>query len=130
MVNRRTDNNMTKWKRTNSDLQKTTQKKIEQQKPRLKAEMNSGVVEGWAVPAPLVASVVMLLFLQITHYFMFSLKRITFGYGYYAIAFGVQQLSGSLYLNMFLLSIVEIPAQMLTYFLNNWYVWHLKSNIV
>jgi len=37
---------MTKRKRTNSDLQKTTQKKIEQQESRLKAGMNSGVAEG------------------------------------------------------------------------------------
>lgn len=41
------------------------------------------------------------------------------GYAYYAISFGVEQLSGSIYLNMFLLSIVEIPATLLTWWLNN-----------
>ncbi|XP_062619785.1 solute carrier family 22 member 4-like [Saccostrea cucullata] len=41
------------------------------------------------------------------------------GYAYYAISFGVEQLSGSLYLNMFLLSVVEIPATLITWFLNN-----------
>ncbi|OWF39251.1 organic cation transporter protein-like [Mizuhopecten yessoensis] len=41
------------------------------------------------------------------------------GYGYYAISFGVQSLSGNLYLNMFLLSAVEVPAQMSNYFLTN-----------
>ncbi|XP_060063863.1 solute carrier family 22 member 21-like [Ylistrum balloti] len=41
------------------------------------------------------------------------------GYGYYAISFGVQHLSGNLYLNMFLLSAVEIPTQILNYFFTN-----------
>ncbi|OWF39981.1 solute carrier family 22 member 21-like [Mizuhopecten yessoensis] len=41
------------------------------------------------------------------------------GYGYYAISFGVQSLSGNLYYNMFLLSVVEVPAQMSTYYLAN-----------
>ncbi|XP_033761116.1 solute carrier family 22 member 4-like isoform X2 [Pecten maximus] len=41
------------------------------------------------------------------------------GYGYYAISFGVQSLSGSLYLNMFLLSVVEIPGQVSSYYLTN-----------
>ncbi|XP_063443225.1 solute carrier family 22 member 21-like [Mytilus trossulus] len=50
---------------------------------------------------------------------LLAVSWISFGYGYYAIAFGVQQLSGSLYLNMFLLSIVEVPSQVITYFLNN-----------
>ncbi|XP_060063859.1 organic cation/carnitine transporter 2-like [Ylistrum balloti] len=40
-------------------------------------------------------------------------------YGYYAISFGVQHLSGNLYLNMFLLSAVEVPALILNYFLTN-----------
>ncbi|OWF39254.1 solute carrier family 22 member 6-A-like [Mizuhopecten yessoensis] len=41
------------------------------------------------------------------------------GYGFYAISFGVQSLSGSLYLNMFLLSVVEIPAQASSFYLTN-----------
>ncbi|XP_033760703.1 solute carrier family 22 member 4-like [Pecten maximus] len=41
------------------------------------------------------------------------------GYGFYAISFGVQSLSGSLYLNMFLLSVVDIPGQVSSYFLAN-----------
>ena len=49
-----------------------------------------------------------------------SFYRLACGYGYYAISFGVEQLSGSLYLNMFLLSIVEIPALLLTWYMNNW----------
>ncbi|KAJ8300868.1 hypothetical protein KUTeg_022387 [Tegillarca granosa] len=36
------------------------------------------------------------------------------GYVYYAISFGVQKLSGSLYLNLFLLSAVEIPGNAVT----------------
>ncbi|XP_033760155.1 solute carrier family 22 member 5-like [Pecten maximus] len=41
------------------------------------------------------------------------------GYGYYSISFAVQSLSGNLYLNMFLLSAVEVPAQIITFFLAN-----------
>ncbi|VDI56472.1 MFS transporter, OCT family, solute carrier family 22 (organic cation transporter), member 4/5 [Mytilus galloprovincialis] len=44
---------------------------------------------------------------------------ISCGYTYYAISFGVQQLSGSLYLNMFLLSIVEVPSLLLAWFFNH-----------
>ncbi|KAK3087933.1 hypothetical protein FSP39_012595 [Pinctada imbricata] len=43
----------------------------------------------------------------------------TCAYVYYAISFNVQSLSGSIYLNMFLLSMVEIPANVLTMYLNN-----------
>lgn len=56
-------------------------------------------------------------------------NRLACGYGYYAISFGVEQLSGSLYLNMFLLSIVEIPALLLTWYMNNWYVY-VNGNIM
>ncbi|KAK7093385.1 hypothetical protein V1264_007150 [Littorina saxatilis] len=38
---------------------------------------------------------------------------------YYFLAFGAENLSGNLYLNIFLLSIVEIPAMFLSAFLNN-----------
>ncbi|XP_069110508.1 organic cation transporter protein-like [Argopecten irradians] len=41
------------------------------------------------------------------------------GYTFYAISFGVQSLSGNLYYNMFLVTVVEVPAQMSTYFLSN-----------
>ncbi|XP_033761809.1 solute carrier family 22 member 21-like [Pecten maximus] len=41
------------------------------------------------------------------------------GYAYYAISFGVQSLSGNLFYNMFLITVVEVPAQMSTYFLSN-----------
>jgi hypothetical protein len=43
-------------KRTNNDLQNTTQKtKIEQYEPHLKQEVNAGAPEWYAVPASLVA---------------------------------------------------------------------------
>lgn len=42
------------------------------------------------------------------------------GYGYYAISFGVQKLSGDLYLNMTLLSLVEIPTLCTIIYLVNW----------
>ncbi|XP_062570126.1 solute carrier family 22 member 4-like [Saccostrea cucullata] len=41
------------------------------------------------------------------------------GYSYYAITFAVDQLSGSLYLNMFLLSLVEIPGTLSSWYFNN-----------
>lgn len=62
----------------------------------------------------------------IYNYSVLSLDRMACGYAYYAISFGVEQLSGSIYLNMFLLSIVEIPATLLTWWLNNWYLYILS----
>ena len=56
------------------------------------------------------------------HMQLYYSHRFASGYGYYAISFGVDSLSGDLYLNMFLLSIVEIPAQVFSWFLNNKYV--------
>ncbi|XP_060063907.1 solute carrier family 22 member 6-A-like [Ylistrum balloti] len=50
---------------------------------------------------------------------LLGLAWMSCGYGYYAISFGVQSLSGSLYLNMFLLSVVEIPTQVSSYYLTN-----------
>nr|KAG5690112.1 hypothetical protein BaRGS_010703 [Batillaria attramentaria] len=41
------------------------------------------------------------------------------GLVYYILSFGVEHLSGNLYMNMFLLSAVEIPAMMVTWILNN-----------
>ncbi|KAK3105862.1 hypothetical protein FSP39_007255 [Pinctada imbricata] len=43
----------------------------------------------------------------------------TCAYVYYAISFNVQKLSGNIYLNMSLLSIVEMPANAVTICLNN-----------
>ncbi|XP_053393558.1 organic cation transporter protein-like isoform X2 [Mercenaria mercenaria] len=42
-------------------------------------------------------------------------------YGYYGITFGVKSLSGDLYLNMFLINVVETPVMVLTAFLVNWF---------
>lgn len=58
---------------------------------------------------------------QAKYTFLVSVTWLCCGYGYYAIAFGVQELSGDLYLNMFLLSIVEAPAQFITWFFNNYF---------
>ncbi|XP_062598101.1 solute carrier family 22 member 4-like [Saccostrea cucullata] len=41
------------------------------------------------------------------------------GYAYYAISYSVDQLSGNLYLNMFLLSVIDIPALMSIWYLSN-----------
>ncbi|XP_060063862.1 organic cation transporter-like protein [Ylistrum balloti] len=41
------------------------------------------------------------------------------GYGYYGVSFEVKGLTGNVYLNMALLSIVEIPAVMTLYFFTN-----------
>ena len=64
-VNRRkTDNTMVKTKkdkRTNNDLQSTTQKtKDRPARTSLKPGMNSGAPDGLAVPAPLVTPVLLL----------------------------------------------------------------------
>ncbi|XP_061184984.1 solute carrier family 22 member 4-like [Saccostrea echinata] len=53
------------------------------------------------------------------HSFLLWFIWLASGYSYYAISFGVEELSGDLYLNMFLLSAVEIPAQAVTWFFNN-----------
>ena len=47
--------------------------------------------------------------------------RFSCGLVYYILSFGVEQLSGNLYLNMFLLSVVEIPGMLVTTILNNRY---------
>jgi hypothetical protein len=49
--------------------------------------------------------------------------RIACGYVYTGLAFGVMSLSGSLYLNMFLMGCVEAPAQVLVLLFNNVYVF-------
>ncbi|KAJ8313016.1 hypothetical protein KUTeg_010389 [Tegillarca granosa] len=41
------------------------------------------------------------------------------GYTFYAISFGVQKMSGSIYLNIFLLSMVDLPSNLLTYYTCN-----------
>ncbi|XP_053397068.1 solute carrier family 22 member 21-like [Mercenaria mercenaria] len=49
---------------------------------------------------------------------LFSLIWLFSAYSYYGIAFGVQELSGSLYLNMFLVSIVDVPGNILVVIFN------------
>jgi len=44
--------------------------------------------------------------------------RISCGYGYYAISFGVQQLSGNLYINLILINAMEIISIVVWYFTN------------
>ena len=55
-VNGRTDNTMDKMKRTNIDLQNTTQKITHK-----KTGVNSDALEGLAAPAPLVTPIVLLI---------------------------------------------------------------------
>ena len=62
IITRRTDNTMTnrKGKKTNNDLQNTTQKtKDRERRTLIKPGMESGIPEGYAVPAPHVAPVVL-----------------------------------------------------------------------
>jgi hypothetical protein len=62
-VKGQTDNTMATWKRTNNDLQNTTQKtKVVQHEPHIKPRMNSDAVEGYAVLVPLVTSVMLLYY--------------------------------------------------------------------
>ncbi|KAK7090345.1 hypothetical protein V1264_010154 [Littorina saxatilis] len=49
----------------------------------------------------------------------FNFTWFSCGLVYYVLSFGAEQLSGSLYLNVFLLTVVEIPAMLLTTVLNN-----------
>ncbi|XP_061184985.1 organic anion transporter 3-like [Saccostrea echinata] len=53
------------------------------------------------------------------HSFLLWFIWLSSGYSYYAISFGVEELSGDLYLNIILLSTVEIPAQAVTWYFNN-----------
>ncbi|XP_062616417.1 solute carrier family 22 member 4-like, partial [Saccostrea cucullata] len=53
------------------------------------------------------------------HSFLLWFIWLSTGYSYFAISFGVEELSGDLYLNIILLSLVEIPAQLATWYLNN-----------
>lgn len=40
-------------------------------------------------------------------------------YTFYALSFGVQEMSGSIYLNIFLLNLIDLPGNLLTYVLSN-----------
>ncbi|XP_062595074.1 solute carrier family 22 member 4-like, partial [Saccostrea cucullata] len=53
------------------------------------------------------------------HSFLLWFIWLSTGYSYFAISFGVEELSGDLYLNIILLSLVEIPVQLVTWYLNN-----------
>ncbi|XP_060073041.1 solute carrier family 22 member 6-B-like [Ylistrum balloti] len=44
---------------------------------------------------------------------------VTASYVYYAISFGVQNLSGNIYINIFLINIIDVPAQLITYYMAN-----------
>ena len=46
--------------------------------------------------------------------------RVELGLAGYGIQFGIQKLSGSLYLNMFLIGIIGAPLSFLTIYLTNW----------
>lgn len=48
-------------------------------------------------------------------------------YNYYGISFGVDKLSGSLYLNMFILSVLEFPGAFLSWFFMNKYVKRIST---
>ncbi|XP_034329452.2 solute carrier family 22 member 6-A [Magallana gigas] len=48
-----------------------------------------------------------------------SFAWIAMAYNYYGISFGVDKLSGSLYLNMFILSVLEFPGAFLSWFFMN-----------
>ncbi|XP_033761146.1 solute carrier family 22 member 6-A-like [Pecten maximus] len=50
---------------------------------------------------------------------LLSVGWITASYVYYAISFGVQSLSGDIYINIFLINIIDIPAQIVTYYMAN-----------
>ena len=40
-------------------------------------------------------------------------------YGYYGLTFGIQNMAGNLYLNMFLVNIVEVPVNFVTIYAVN-----------
>ncbi|KAJ8313014.1 hypothetical protein KUTeg_010387 [Tegillarca granosa] len=49
-----------------------------------------------------------------------KIKEMVFSaYTFYAISFGVQKMSGSINLNIFLLSLVDLPSNLLTYYMYN-----------
>lgn len=52
-------------------------------------------------------------------YSLLLIARFSCGYAYYAISYSVDQLSGDLYLNMFLLSVIDIPALISIWYLSN-----------
>lgn len=45
-------------------------------------------------------------------------NRITCGYGFYAISFGVQQLSGNIYVNTVMLGAMEVVSIIVAYITN------------
>ena len=42
-------------------------------------------------------------------------------YGYYGLTFGIQNMAGNMYLNMFLVNIIELPANCLAMYAVNRY---------
>ncbi|KAH3709058.1 solute carrier family 22 member 6-like isoform X1 [Dreissena polymorpha] len=51
---------------------------------------------------------------------LFALIWLFSSYSYYGIAFGVQELSGDFYLNLFLVSVIDIPGDSLAVLFNTW----------
>ena len=40
-------------------------------------------------------------------------------YAYYGLTFGIQNMAGDLYLNMFLSNVIEVPANLITMYIVN-----------
>ncbi|KAK3093101.1 hypothetical protein FSP39_011054 [Pinctada imbricata] len=57
---------------------------------------------------------------QVRRTILLGVGWLSCGYGYYAIYYGVDQLTGNIYLNLFLLSVVDIPATIALWGLQNW----------
>ena len=47
--------------------------------------------------------------------------RASMSYGYYGLTFGIQNMAGNMYLNMFLVNIIELPANCLAMYAVNRY---------
>lgn len=56
---------------------------------------------------------------SVKSFWLLLIGRFSCGYAYYAISYSVDQLSGDLYLNMFLLSVIDIPALVSIWYLSN-----------
>ncbi|XP_035825040.1 solute carrier family 22 member 7 [Aplysia californica] len=49
----------------------------------------------------------------------FAILWFSLSFVFYGLSFGVSSLAGNIYLNMFLMAVVEIPAQLTTFYFNN-----------
>ena len=66
----------------------------------------------------------------VVKFYFILLHRIALGLITYGISFGITRLSGSIYLNLFLFKLVQIPSKSIAIWLQNRYVYVLLGKFM